>query len=126
MAEPLFTSIGGATSFEHLLAVALKRQPQGPLAQMPRPAVYKSSMSPGPSPARSILTRYAATGGEAPPQELRLSGDSYPASPVRFESTGGAATIVHRPAPTQPSGGIWKLSGSAQMKLNTARQHSHR
>ena len=64
-----------------------------------------------------MLTRYAATGGSAT-SELRLSGDMSGFTGT-FESTGSAATIV-TVQPTQPSGGIWKLSGSAQMKLNTA------
>lgn len=63
------------------------------------------------------LTRYASTGGSAT-SEVRLSGDMSGFTGL-YEGTGTAATITTIQT-TAMSGGSWKLSGSATLKLNTA------
>lgn len=62
------------------------------------------------------LTRYAATSGSAT-SEVRFSGDMSGFTGT-YESAGSAATLTTIQT-TATSGGIWKLSGSATLKLNT-------
>ncbi len=63
------------------------------------------------------LTRYANTTGTAT-SEVRFSGDMSGFTGT-YENTGNAATLTTIQT-TFPSGGIWKLSGTSTLKLNTA------